>query len=188
MELDFTGLFEIAPKTRVDAQEDAGHIKHYPSSKNAPEGKIDPLKCKLEGVSLLQREADSRQEELDKARRVYSEYQENIKTSSQLQAEILKGIRNGESIYSLFLKATQAISLMTSNKLFHSQAEADLIAIYGAGLSEPEPLSIELNAAEGRLERLRAAYDREDAPDNRRRIESAIEAHEERIIQIHKLL
>ena len=45
-------------------------------------------------------------------------------------------------IYSLFLKAVKAISLMTSNTVFYSQLEGDIRAIYGHGLLDPLPLQI----------------------------------------------
>jgi hypothetical protein len=107
------------------------------------------------GVPRLQREAESRKAEAERTLKIYQEYQQNIKTSSQIQTEILKGIKAGESVYSLFLKAAKSISLMTSNSLFYSQIEADIAAIYGKGLLEPEPLKMELEAVEGRLAKLR---------------------------------
>ena len=101
------------------------------------------LKRQIEGLGALQRKADQNKAEIDRNLEVYRTYQENIKRSGQLQTDILKGVQAGEDIYSLFLKAVQAISCMTSNKTFYSQVEADLISIYGIGLQQPAPLKLE---------------------------------------------
>lgn len=143
----------------------------------------------LEGIPILQRQADANKAEKERALAVYREYQENIKTSSQLQTEILKGAMWGEDIYSLFLKAVKAISLMTSNTLFYSQLNDDIRAIYGAGLLEPKPLELELEEVQGRLEKLREASQRETEPaDNKERIKRAIQAHEQRATQLKELI
>ena len=51
---------------------------------------------------------------------------------------------NREDIYSLFLKACKAVSLVTSNDIFYKQLEADIRTIYGEGLLEPIPLQMEI--------------------------------------------
>ena len=117
-----------------------------------------------------QREREAEQRSLE----VYKTYQENIKTSSQLQTDILKGVKAGEDVFSLFLKAAKAVSLMTSNTVFYSQIEADLTAIYGRGLLYKPPLQKELQEAQTRLQRLTEAEKRETETDSRER--SAIEA------------
>lgn len=138
-----------------------------------------PVERLTEGLGRLQREADAKKQEIDRSLAIYREYQQNIKTSGQLQTDIIKGAKAGEDIYSLFLKAVQAISLMASNKLFYSLLEADIKTIYGAGLLQPQPLRMELNAVQERLTRLRDALQREGEPeDSRQRIKSAIKAHE----------
>lgn len=79
MELDFTKLNNIIEQSRS-------------------EEKI-PTETKIECIERLQRRADQNQEETERARQVYIIYQENVKTNSQLQTEILKGIKAGEDIY-----------------------------------------------------------------------------------------
>lgn len=146
-----------------------------------------PLERLTGGLGRLQREADQSKAEKDRALAVYKEYQKNIALSGQLQTDILKGAKAGEDIYSLFLKAVQAISLMTSNKLFYTQLEADIRAIYGEELQQPQPLTAELTAVQERLTRLREALQREGEPeDSRQRIRSAIKAHEARAEQLQK--
>ena len=141
------------------------------------------LKRQLEGLQGLQRKADQNKAEIDRNLEVYRTYQENIKRSGQLQTDILKGVQAGEDIYSLFLKAVQAISCMTSNKTFYSQVEADLISIYGIGLQQPAPLKLELMDTQKRLDRLREAEQREPNIDS---IKRAITAHQNRIAELEK--
>ena len=141
------------------------------------------LKRQIEGLGALQRKADQNKAEIDRNLEVYRTYQENIKRSGQLQTDILKGVQAGEDIYSLFLKAVQAISCMTSNKTVYSQVEADLISIYGIGLQQPAPLKLELMDTQKRLDRLREAEQREPNIDS---IKRAITAHQNRIAELEK--
>ena len=141
------------------------------------------LKRQIEGLGALQRKADQNKAEIDRNLEVYRTYQENIKRSGQLQTDVLKGVQAGEDIYSLFLKAVQAISCMTSNKTFYSQVEADLISIYGIGLQQPAPLKLELMGTQKRLDRLREAEQREPNIDS---IKRAITAHQNRIVELEK--
>lgn len=62
----------------------------------------------------------------EQAAAVYEIYQNNIKTVYQLEADILKGLRSGNEIKGLFLKAIKALSLTTGNELFYRQAAEDL--------------------------------------------------------------
>ena len=146
------------------------------------------LKRQIEGLGALQRKADQNKAEIDRNLEVYRTYQENIKRSGQLQTEILKGLKAGEDVYSLFLKAAKAISLMTSNSLFYSQIEADIEAIYGRGLQHKPPLQKELQETQTRLQRLLEAGQREQPPDNRERIQRAIEAHRATIERLEDMI
>ena len=187
MELDLTRLSKLSyrdfaekkqpPETPTEPLLEGGQYKNTPKEETPAEGLTG-------GLAKLQREADRNKEEKDRSLAMYQHYQENIKRSSQLQTEILKGLQAGEDIYSLFLKAVTAISLMTDNGVFASQSEADLKSIYGAGLGEPAPLRLELTETETRLQRLREAQQRETEPDSLQRIERAIKAHESRVAHL----
>lgn len=150
-----------------------------------------PLKTIVEGtegIRKLQRQADAIKQDSDRSLAIYREYQENTLKTSQLQVEILKGAKAGESIYNLFLKAVKAISLMTSNAVFYSQLEGDIISVYGQGLLDPIPLRIELQETQEHLARLREAEQREIDRDDKERIQRAIKAHEEKIANLESLL
>lgn len=141
-----------------------------------------------EGLGALQLEADRNKAEKDRSLEICRRYQENIRKSEQLQTDILKGARAGEDIYSLFLKAVEAISCMTSNPLFLSQIEGDIKTIYGRGLQEPAPLRLELRETQKRLDRLREAQQRETETDSLQRIAQAVKAHEARIAELIGLI
>ena len=194
MELDFTKLNSLAfkgftgkkeaPKKPSETQKGEGEYK-TPIEVKKP---LETLTGGLEGINKLQREADAIKQERERAVAVYGEYQKNIKLSGQLQTDILKGVKRGEDIYSLFLKACKAISLMTSNSVFFSQLEGDIRAIYGQGLLDPLPLQIELQQVQERLKRLREALNRELEADSRERIKRAVTAHENRIAELEALI
>ena len=146
------------------------------------------LKRQIEGLGALQRKADQNKAEIDRNLEVYRTYQENIKRSGQLQSEILKGIKAGEDVYSLFLKAAKAISLMTSNSVFYSQIEDDTRSIYGRGLNYKPPLQNELQDTQKRLQRLLEAEQREADTDSRERIKRAVKAHREHIAELEAMI
>lgn len=197
MELDLTRLNNLA----------FADFKREQEKKHAPESPTEPRKASgeyktitepkkpletptegLEGIHKLQRQADAKKMDIDRSLAICKEYQQNIKTSSQLQTEILKGAKAGESVYSLLLKACKAISLMTSNSVFYSQLEGDIRAIYGQGLLDPLPLQIELQETQERLTRLREALNREVEPDAKERIQRAVKAHEAKIADLESLI
>lgn len=184
--LDFTGLFSEsppeAPESPVEPFLGAGEYKTL----TEPQKPVDGLTEGLEGQQAKKLYLDAQREREDHQRSLeaYRAYQENTKRSEQLQSEILKGIKAGEDVYSLFLKAAKAVSLMTSNTVFYSQIEADLTAIYGRGLLYKPPLQKELQEAQTRLQRLTEAEKRETETDSRERIKRAIEAHKRTIAEL----
>lgn len=198
MELDFTKLNSLAfmdfkeiptekqtSKTPLEPFIEPEKYKNPPKEENALQGQINGL----EGIPILQRQVDAKKQDIDRSLAIYKEYQSNIKVSSQLQTDILKGAKRGEDIYSLFLKAVQAISLMTSNTVFYSQLNEDIRAIYGAGLLEPKPLEMELEEVQGRLERLIEASKRgTETADSLQRIERAIQAHKQRATELKGMI
>lgn len=197
MELDLTRLNNLAfadfkreqekkqaPESPTEPRKASGEYKTIADDKKPLETLVEGL----EGIHKLQRQADAKKMDIDRSLAICKEYQQNIKTSSQLQTEILKGAKAGESVYSLLLKACKAISLMTSNSVFYSQLEGDIRAIYGQGLLDPLPLQIELQETQERLTRLREALNREIEPDAKERIQRAVKAHEAKIADLENLI
>ena len=186
--LDFTGLFapEEAPESPIEPLLGAGATNTPTELQKPAQGQINGLEREQAKQLFLQ--ATREQEDHRRSLEVYREYQENIKTSSQLQTEILKGLKAGEDVYSLFLKAAKAISLMTSNSVFYSQIEDDTRSIYGRGLNYKPPLQNELQDTQKRLQRLLEAEQREQPPDSKERIHRAVEAHRKTIAELGAMI
>lgn len=197
MELDFTKLNSLAFVEFSEIPPEKQPSKMPTETLLEPWGYKTPLEEEnalqgltegLQGIQILQGQADTNKEEKERALAVYREYQKNIILSGQLQTDILKGAKRGEDIYSLFLKAVKAISLMTSNTVFYSQIERDIKVIYGQGLLDPLPLQIDLQETQERLTRLREALNREIEPDAKDRIQRAVKAHEAKIADLESLI
>ena len=194
--LDFTGLFTEkppemqVPESPVEPPLDSGEYKSSQEREKPAEG----LKTGLAGeqtqapAKALIIESQREEKERKRTLEVYRAYQENTRKSGQLQTEILKGLTAGEDIYSLFLKAVQAISCMTSNTMLYTQAETDIKTIYGAGLLEKPPLKLELEETQTRLQKLTEAQGRERDIDGKQRIGAAIKAHQNRIAELEALI
>lgn len=188
--LDFSALFEETPPGNVQetAQNGAGEPqtvqdKENPSTEgNQPESRVEPQQARQLYLDTRRNEAEHEQ-----YCRILKEYQANIKASSQLQTDILKGARMGEDAYSLLLKAARVISVMTANEVFYTQLKADFEAVYGHGLQYQPALQNELEDTQERLRRLREAYNSESDPDERKRILAAMQAHEQKVKQLESL-
>ena len=194
MELDLSRLNSLAfvvidenkqaTKQPQKRQEEEGEYKTIINPQKPTEGNLEGI----DGMRILQKQANRNKAEQDRIQEIYRQHQENSIKSNQLQTEILKGVRAGESVYSLFLKASQAISLMTGNTAFYSQIEAEAKTIYGEGLLQKAPLQIEIQETEQRLHRLREAQKRELSGDSSQRMNNAIKAHEARIAELTELM
>lgn len=192
MKIDLSGLSElksknISPdtsKTSIKPSLDKNEYKTINTQKNAPKVNIEDL----EGINRLQIKADQNKTEKDYALEVYGEYQKNIRISSHLQTEIIKGVNNGDDIYELFLKACKIISLMTSDIVFYKQIIDDMRAIYGRGFNKKPILQEELEEVENRLQLLMDAKQRENDADSLSRIKKAIISHKKLITHLNNLI
>ena len=187
MELDFTKMDSLTPPGAEGEIKGAAEGFFRPSEalEAASDSKAMPRATtalkELSGAKTAPGWADQKGGELERAREVYRIYQENIKRAQTLQQEISKGVTLAEDVYTLFLKAAEAISLMTSNMVFYNHVEAGLREIYGAALRETGALQMALKQAQERLERLREAEAKETEKTALNGIQRAIKANEERI-------
>ena len=187
--LDYSGLFpqkKEAPESPVDAFSAGGQYETLDQKEKPSTGLTEGL-AGAGTFKLVKKAVDSKNAR-EEAIKICMEHQKNTAKSQILQSDILKGLKTGEDIYSLFLKATEAISLMTNNSLFHKQAQEDVKAIYGIGLQEKAPLSIELGKVKERLQKLTEAEGREEDPDSRERIQRAITAHRARAGDLERMI
>ena len=138
-----------------------------------------------ENRAVHSHQLDKAKREREKLREAYSTYQQNIKKAGSLRAEVLKGMKRGEDPARLLLKAVECISLMTGDTAIYTQAQKDLLAVYGWGLGEPAPLQEELKQAQQRLKRLGIA---QIPTGEERRIQGAILAHRELIQRLEEAI
>lgn len=125
---------------------------------------------------------DQERIERERVREVYATYQNNIKKAGELRSNILKGLQAGEDPIALLLQAIECISLMTGDTVIYTQSKANILAVYGWGLGEPEPLKRDLEDAQRRLQSLQRALNEEGVPElERERLQNAIKAHRELI-------
>jgi hypothetical protein len=122
------------------------------------------------------------------AEEIQARHQTARKDSGQVKAEILKGIKSGQDIHLLFLKACEAISIATQDESFYKQADSDITAVYGHGFKNPATIEKEIQETENRLNRLRDAEISESDDNAHKRISNAIKAHEERLTDLRKML
>lgn len=190
MELDLTRLNALATEGKTAPKQPLGDAVNETEARTltSPQKGVEAEIGGSAGIKKLQREADRRKDEIERTMEISQTYQANSKASSQLQTEITKGAAAGENCYSLLLKACQAISLMTGNRLFYEQIALDLKAIYGEGLGETYPLQHQLEETKGRLQRLESALGTETTADSKARITKAIAAHRTLVAELERKL
>lgn len=190
MELDFSKLDKIGKK-EINKSIGEKNTSQTPEEGTKTENTGRDIKTSINalnegigafnGLASLQKEADKQKAVIDGARAVYREYQENIKKSAKEQIEILKGLKEGNNIYILFLKAIEIIGTLTNNGVILEQAREDIKSIYGIGLEEAGAKEIELEEIKKRLEKLKKAFNEEQNKDIADNINRAIEAHKAKI-------
>lgn len=162
-------LWEYAAQTAQEAQQDA------------QEG------AERIGIAPILREQEGRTEAEERALAICKEKQEAIAQSEAARSSILKGIQAGESTAKLLLLAVDCIGRITGDRVFSEQSRADILTVYGKGLSQPEALQIELEGIQARLAMLTRPELDAEPEDSRRRIQAAIRAHKKREAEIMAL-
>lgn len=128
-------------------------------------------------------ERQQAQTKADQARAfdVYKQYQQNTILTETLDTEIIKGLQAGEPLPSLFLKAMKAFYLCKGAENALPIVEDTLLTVYGTGLKEVEVRAMQAEQIQQRLDNLRRAYTAADTDSEKRRLQQAIKAHENRL-------
>lgn len=177
--LDFSGVFGTSPQKPSER----GTQQEPIITATAPKKRTEDKRAREQKIIQLLAE-----EEQQKKRTPAQQYQENIRRSGTLQSDILKGLAEGEDIHSLFLKAVEAVALMTNNNQLLQQAESDIVTVYGVGQGQAQPLRQELEAVEKRLFNLEESLLWWTDQDEQRRIQRAIDAHQRRAEKLRELI
>ena len=176
MELDFTALNNIplqrARRDFSEPLERSTALEQY-DSRNVATHKLDREKADREN-----------------SRQMYAAYQTNIKRAGTLRSDILKGLKSGEDLAAILLKALECISLMTGDIMLFEQGKKDLLAVYGWGLNDKASLKMELEEVKQRLALLtRPGLITDQIPqDTQYRIQTAIKVHKELIDRLEKAI
>ena len=131
--------------------------------------------------SPLERQQAQTKEDQERAFDVYKQYQQNIMLTGQLDTEIIKGLQAGEPLPSLFLKAMKAFYLCKGAENALPIIEDTLLTVYGTGLKEAEVIAMQADQIQQRLDNLRRAYTAAYTDSDRKRLQQAIRAHENRL-------
>lgn len=117
MEIDFSKLDAISKPTEAVIRDNlhTTNIETAEKVKDATGGTLDPLKS----IGVKYRHINREKEDLERARQIYREYNDNRRKAGTLKGEINKAINAGEDITEILLKALECISLMTGEKLFY---------------------------------------------------------------------
>ena len=177
--LDFSGVFGTSPQKPSER----GTQQEPIITATAPKKRTEDKRAREQKIIQLLAE-----EEQQKKRTPAQQYQENIRRSGTLQSDILKGLAEGEDIHSLFLKAVEAVALMTNNNQLLQQAESDIVTVYGVGQGQAQPLRQELEAVEKRLFNLEESLLWWTDQDEQRRIQRAIDAHRRKAEKLRELI
>lgn len=170
MEYDFTAL-KVLTTPRQTPPDARTATKPAEARESLTTAEITPIE------HILQRD----RADIERARAVYKEYQQNIKAAGTLRNDIVKGIQRGEDQTALLLKAIKVISLMTGDPALLKQAEGDALTIYGYSMEQPEPLQTELGKLEKVIPKVKACTEKKDLhPDERKRAKHALEELEKR--------
>ena len=189
MQLDFTKMDKIGQEARLKQA-----AEEFSEKSGPPEPFCPPFSASAHAPELgaderiLQRKADRAEEERERARQVYREYQANIMASGTLQSEILKGAANGADICSLLLTAAECISKMTGDGGVFAKSLKNRLHERGLRTLEPLPLADRKKDAETRLERLRAAQQRAQDKREAEFIGEAIREHEAELRALNAML
>lgn len=179
MQIDFTKMDNMGQEARLKQA-----VEEFSEKGNPPAPFSPPFSAPAQppdlgaDVRLLQRKADRAEEERERARQVYREYQANIMASGTLRSEVLKGAANGTDLCSLLLTAAECISRMTGDGGVFAKSLKNRLHERGLRTLEPLPLADRKKDAETRLERLREAQKRAQDKREAEFIGDAIREHE----------
>lgn len=133
----------------------------------------DDMLAKAEAIG--QKSPDEQETEL------YRSYLHNVRQAEMLKDEILLGMKAGDSLASLLLKATTAISRMTDDRNYADQCELYLKSVYGEGIGDEGALALKEQEVRDRLARLEKAERETDEIDVKNAIRLSIKAHQARL-------
>lgn len=175
--LDFQALFGTENKASEANKKEKQWFTIDEDEKEATEA-WKPSTGEAEQAIDLLRIYNEHTEIQEKSRRVYTEYQSNIRSAGDGRRAIIQGLQAGQDVETLFLQAAEVIGRMTGDNDFPRRVKSELLTIYGTGLAEDRARRMQREAVQERLQRLLEAAGQETDPGELQRINGAIKAHQ----------
>lgn len=175
--LDFGALFGRACEAseRPEANEPTrNHQDEEKANAGAPQRFSEGDEQAIDLLNIYREQQETKKQ----IRRVYAEYQDNIRKAGASREEILRGLQAGQAVETLFLQAVEVIGCMTGDADFPRRIREGLLTVYGTGFAEDRARRMQREAVQERLQRLTEAAGREADPDERQRMKNAIKAHQ----------
>lgn len=119
---------------------------------------------------------------------ILKEYQDNIKASERDKSAILEGIDDGESPYTLFIKAVAILGRLTGDSIYKDIVEERSSYLYSVYSDDEDTLDALRLKTERRLVRLMEARKVSDNPRELRLIDRATRKHLDHLEEIEKKL
>ncbi len=110
--------------------------------------------------------------------------------NGEILSNLIKELRKGESIASLFLQATNALGQLLNQPNVSEQIKKELAADYGMGLGNQEVMTLEIQEVQNRKARLEKSLESKGhllKDDERKRLQNAIKEHEQEIKRLEAL-
>lgn len=193
MELDFSTLENIErpkkeeetektppPDLALEPLEKLLNSKPCTAKTNTPQSPAGSPQSEesLKGIKGLAHKRKVEQEATAKSIELARKHQEIQEQSREAKFNLFAGIREGEPLPILFLKACDIIAKLTGDALFYDHIKGDLFTIYGNGLTDKSVLNCNLEEAQARLQMLTNAEARETDERAKNRLKQAIEKHQ----------
>lgn len=160
-------------------------LKQFPNNtrQNVLEGQIEAIS---EDPSIIE-VFKIQNERIEAEKRYIKQAKTGIKNASRGKANILKAIQNGETTSQILVIALETLADISQDETFRNQSRKYLEEIQGEGLGDKVLIDKEIEEVTSRYNKLKKSHSKAIEQSQKKRIEKAIEAHQEKLIRLNKL-
>lgn len=107
----------------------------------------------------------------------------------KIKVDLLSMIQHGDDPYDIIYTFAQHLEDVSGERGYAQHIIDNIRTVYGVGLGEKKPLADEIKAIEARVERIKKSRESNDFSEAEyARMEFAIKAHENKILQLKSML
>lgn len=194
MNLDFSFMDNMTdtksmrvPKRALEkpTKKEKDKVKQFPSNtrQNILEGQIEAIS---EDPSIIE-VFKIQNQRIEAEKRYIKQAKTGIKNASRGKANILKAIQNGETTSQILVIALETLADISQDETFRNQSRKYLEEIQGEGLGDKVLIDKEIEEVTSRYNKLKESHSKAIEQSQKKRIEKAIEAHQEKLIRLNKL-